>query len=314
MKLLEEAAQGSEEMKEMVKKTSEECESCNRYRDAVPRPIVAFRLSNEFNDVLAVDLKIWKEGYILVMLDSFSRYCRAAYIRDKRAETIVKKILTEWISIFGRPRKLFSDNGGEFNNDLVREMCESLNIEPMYTAAESPWSNGMVERFNRILNTHLNRVIESSGEDVESAISWVVSAQNALNNNKGFSPNQIVFGKNPGLSNLIDDEPPALCVRVDYPGIVEQNLKMMRTAKEKFIEMESDERIRRALRDNIRPTETKNLSVNDKVYFKRNHEDRWRGPGTVEGIEGKIIFVRYGGYRYRVHTCRLKRFEQSGKN
>ena len=36
------------------------------------------------------------------------------------------------------------DNGGEFDNDDFRSMCENLNIHICTTATESPWSNGLV--------------------------------------------------------------------------------------------------------------------------------------------------------------------------
>ena len=46
---------------------------------------------------------------------------------------------------------IISDNGGEFNNTLFTNMAELFNINVKPTAAESPWSNGMVERHNAIL-------------------------------------------------------------------------------------------------------------------------------------------------------------------
>lgn len=36
------------------------------------------------------------------------------------------------------PKKYFSDNGGEFNNEDVRNMAENFNIEVKTTAAYSP--------------------------------------------------------------------------------------------------------------------------------------------------------------------------------
>ena len=46
---------------------------------------------------------------------------------------------------------LISDNASEFNNSLFANMAEMFNINIKPTAAESPWSNGMVERHNAIL-------------------------------------------------------------------------------------------------------------------------------------------------------------------
>ena len=40
-----------------------------------------------------------------------------------------------------------SDNGGEFNNELSREIGKQLNINIKTTAAESLWFNGIVENY-----------------------------------------------------------------------------------------------------------------------------------------------------------------------
>ena len=45
---------------------------------------------------------------------------------------------------------------------------------------------------------------------IETLLAWSCAAKNGLTNNTGFSPNQIVFGKNIYLPNVIDDNLPAL--------------------------------------------------------------------------------------------------------
>ncbi len=54
------------------------------------------------------------------------------------------------VALFGVPKKILTNNGGEFNNELVRDMAEQLNTIITTTAAESPWSNGIVERHNAV--------------------------------------------------------------------------------------------------------------------------------------------------------------------
>ena len=58
---------------------------------------------------------------------------------------ILDLILKHWIVLFVAPNQFLSDNGGEFNNELYKEMAELLNIEVLSTAGESPWSNGITE-------------------------------------------------------------------------------------------------------------------------------------------------------------------------
>ena len=44
--------------------------------------------------------------------------------------------------------------------------------------------------------------------DYEIALSWALCAKNALINNNGFSPAQLVFGRNMNLPNFLDSKLP----------------------------------------------------------------------------------------------------------
>ena len=118
----------------------------------------------------------------LVMIDHATRFCSATVIRNKRLSTIVRGIFMQWVTIFGAPRKILSENGGEFNNAEMRQFGESLNVKMMCTAAESPRSNGMCERLNTVLADSVRKIIDDCSCDVA--------------NSCGFCPNQLVFGCN----------------------------------------------------------------------------------------------------------------------
>ena len=81
-------------------------------------------------------------------------------VKSKKKENIVEAIIKTWIAIFGVPRVILSDNGGEFNNELLREGCEKFNITMKSTTAEAPWSNGIVEQHNTVLRTMINKPLE----------------------------------------------------------------------------------------------------------------------------------------------------------
>ena len=63
------------------------------------------------------------------------------------------------MALFGTPNLFLTDNGGEFNNDVFRKMGEQLNINIKTTAAESPWSNGVVEKHNGISGNMMEKVL-----------------------------------------------------------------------------------------------------------------------------------------------------------
>ena len=74
------------------------------------RPAVKMPLANEFNQVVAMDLKVFTHGlYFLHLIDHATRYSQAVVIRDKHKETIVQAITTHWVQPFGSPGKFLFD-------------------------------------------------------------------------------------------------------------------------------------------------------------------------------------------------------------
>ena len=242
--------------------------------------------------------------YYLHIIDLFSRLSAAAIIREKDSQVIVDKFMQVWVSVYGAPEVgVYTDNGGEFNSQIFRDMAENLNMSVKTTAGYSPWSNGIVERHNATLTETLHKIRENSSISWETAISWAVNAKNSLLNVHGFSPYQIVFGRNPNLPSVIVNKPPALEGET-ISKVMGKHLTGLYEARKAFISAESSEKIRRALRKQIRPSGEK-FSNGDKVYFLRNN--KWSGPGWVIGQDNVVVLVRYGGSYVRVHVSRLMR-------
>ena len=287
-----------------VKKVSEQCITCVKYRRPASRPVVSVPLATTFNETVAIDLKIWGKNYFLVLIDVATRFCAARVIKNKEAPTIMKGLFLSWITLFGAPKKIFSDCGGEFNNEEMRALGEAYNMRVLTTAAESPWSNGVCERLNGVIGNLVSKIIEDTNCDLETALAWAISSRNALVNQSGFSPNQLVFGFNPAIPDIFHSEPPAL-EEVTASDTVLKNLSAQKAARQGFIQFESNEKLKRALRNKIRGTNVEDVERDDWVYYKRNESNEWRGPGKVMFRDGKIIFVRHGGTFVRVHECRL---------
>ena len=71
----------------------------------------------------------------------------------------MEAILETWISVYGSSEKFLADNGGEFANDKLISLVEQFGITIKTTAAESPWSNGIVKRHNLTLANMLDKVL-----------------------------------------------------------------------------------------------------------------------------------------------------------
>ena len=184
-------------------------------------------------------------------------------------------------------------------------MGEKLNTKVKSTAAESPWSNGVNERHNGVLGEMVMKTLEDSRCSLQTAVAWAVSAKNSLSNVNGYSPNQLVFGRNPNYPCVLHDKLPALDSNCSSK-VVRDNLNALHSAREAFIKAESSEKLRIALRKKTRNCTSKIFVNGDSVYYKKNDTLTWKGPGTVIGKEGACVVVRHGATITTVPPCRLK--------
>ena len=150
-KLLANAGIRDKEMFKAVELVSDKCKTWKEFSRVPPKPIIALPPGKVFNQHVAMDLKTINSKHILHLIDHATRYSSGCIVPNKEKSSIVCGVLTIWISLFGPPKSILSDNGGEFSNDELVEIGEKLNTEIKSTAAESPWSNGMNERHNSIL-------------------------------------------------------------------------------------------------------------------------------------------------------------------
>ena len=142
----------------LLEDLDEDCQICKKFKKPPPKLIVCIPLAKELNESVAMDLKEIDSRSVLHMLYHATRFSKACVIPSKKKEVIVSKICETWISLFATPKRILSDNGGEFNNEDLREMGEKLNTTITTAAAESPWSNCINERHNAILGDKIVKI------------------------------------------------------------------------------------------------------------------------------------------------------------
>ena len=122
--LLRNAGVKDKKVLNLVDTITDECSTCKHFRRSPARPVVGLPTAHQFNEVVAMDLKVFKTGlYFLHLIDHATRYSQGVVIRDKRKETIVQGLITNWVQLFGAPGKFLSDNGGEFFNEELARIC-----------------------------------------------------------------------------------------------------------------------------------------------------------------------------------------------
>ena len=282
------------------------CSVCLQYGRAGNRPKVGLPHSTDFNESVAMDLhQLGPKLWYFHVVDLFSKFSAGCIIRDKLATTIVSSFLRIWVYVFGAPKSTLSDNGGEFNNNLFLEMGELFDITVKCTATESPWSNGCCERQNQVLTEILLKLREENFEiSWEESLHHALFAKNCLHSVHGYSPYQLVFGRNPRIPSIFTHEPPSLEV-VNRSTAVERHITFQNACRQLYLRAESSSRIKKALKQ--RSCSDSQLPVaGDSVFYKRDGEDHWHGHGRVIGLDGRVVIVRHGGQVVRVHQTRLR--------
>lgn len=305
-RLLNNSGNKDTECTSLLQNIINQCEVCQKYCKTKPKPAVGLPLASTYNETVAVDLHELEPGvWYLHIIDQFTRFSAGSVLTTKRSSEIVKHFIHDWISVHGSPQKLFSDNGGEFNNEEVRDMAENFNIEVKTTPAYSPWSNGLLERHNQTLTEIMMKVKASTGCDWSTAMDWALMAKNCMQSVHGYSPHQLVFGQNPNLPSVLIDRAPALEGTTKSEWVA-KHISALHAARKAFTEAECSERIRRALKKKLRPIDEQ-YEPGDKVFYKRVDCPEWKGPGVVIGQDGAVVFVRHGGICVRVHQLRLRK-------
>ena len=82
-------------------------------------------------------------------------------LKTKCAEDIIKAYINHICCTFGPSRKILTDNGTQFKNNLWTEVFEKLKIEQKFTPIYSPQCNGRIEGFHKFLKATIEKQLET---------------------------------------------------------------------------------------------------------------------------------------------------------
>ncbi|GFT82396.1 transposon Tf2-8 polyprotein [Trichonephila clavipes] len=135
------------------------CHMCqiNNYKHALPAGRLIPIVSNYPNEIVSLDLlgpypvsRIRRNRYVLIITDHFSKWAEIIPIKKASARDIAHTFFNNYISHFGAPIKLISDNGPQFISNIFENLSEILGIRHVKTVVYRPQAN-RTERVNRDL-------------------------------------------------------------------------------------------------------------------------------------------------------------------
>ena len=181
------------------------CTRCLRYKRSPEKaPLEPYSASFPMElvhlDFLKVEINPDKYRDVLVITDHFTGYAQAYVTPDETARTTAKYFLDEFCALFGLPEKIISDQGRNFESQVMKEMCSLLGIQKLRTTPYHPQTNGQCEKFNRTLLDMLGTLDPAKKAHWPKLVKALVRAYNSTRNRMtGFSPHQLMFGYSPRL-------------------------------------------------------------------------------------------------------------------
>ena len=95
---------------------------------------------------------------VLVIVDHFTRYTRAYVTKDQKASTAAKTLYEGFISIFGAPERILTDQGKVFTSEVVGQLCSQFRISQSTMTAYHPQSNDQVEHAHQTLGRMIEKL------------------------------------------------------------------------------------------------------------------------------------------------------------
>ena len=180
------------------------CHTCKLNKKVAPKPRAALGafhaglpLERVHFDILGPLPESSKGNvYILVIVDQFTKWVESYALPDQKAESIAEKLVFEFISRFGCPLEIHTDQGKNVDGAVISSICKLLQIRKTRTTPYHPSSNGQCERYNRTILQMVRCFLEGKSKDWDVHLPILMGAIRSVPNaNTGFSPNLLMLGR-----------------------------------------------------------------------------------------------------------------------
>ncbi|MCO5563080.1 hypothetical protein L7F22_016716 [Adiantum nelumboides] len=231
----------------------------------------------------------------------------------------------DYMTRFGTPLEIVSDNGPRFRRGLLTEVCEELKISHKNSTPYYPQSNGLVEKANEIIAGIIRKMVESKLKRWDNFLDGAIWAyRKTYRDATQFTPFHLVYGQE-ALQPIELNIP-----TIKLTGIQEQNID--EAWIDRLLNLVELEWKREAayhcykkkakLNEGIKDKEIKEKSLvlryNNALdnRFDAKFERRWEGPFIVKkaftggyyqlmDLNGKEHPRKVNGYRLKPYLSRI---------
>ena len=162
-------------------------------------PLICWELIHM--DFLKIEaLNMDKDVNILVVTDHFAWFAQAFVTHSQVSFLIAKTLWDQFFMIYEFPEKILSDEGHNFESNLIQELCRMAQVKKLRTIPYRPQTNGQCECFNATLISMIGTLDSQVKWHWLEEITSLTHAYNCTRNNAtGYSPYFLMLGCKPWL-------------------------------------------------------------------------------------------------------------------
>ncbi len=257
--------------------------------------------------------------HILTVIDRCSDFILAIPVPNLLAQTTARVLYDSVFMHYGIPRKIVSDNGSSFKNELINEqLAKRLQIKWKFCTPYNPRCNGKVEIIHKSMKATLRAYCADQPHRWESIIqSWTFAMNTAPSVRRvGYTPFQIMYGRvhrlpvdliatDTQLRSIDDIVVQMSDLRAEAQGMIKERYEAILRKKQKSQEDTGTKHKEFEVGSFV-------LLYNDSVVqgIARKLQPRWEGPYTLLKQVGAYTYaILRRGKEKVVHARRLIPFQ-----
>src|SRR6266540_1414801 len=198
-------------MKDDIKSYIQTCDQCQRRKKITDEnELHSIKIKEPFYqwgiDIVGLLTETSRENkYIVVAIDYFTKYLEAKALTNANAKSVANFIYEDIICRYGCSRKIISDRGTHFNNQVIEKLFERFKIKHNLSTPYHSKTNGLVERFNKTLYESLAKLNEERENWDEYILLTLFAYRTKINKSTQFIPFYLTYGRKAKLPFDDDD-------------------------------------------------------------------------------------------------------------